>query len=135
MRQHESVKSNYTGLLWIYIQPLLVCAILIFLLTACSGQKDLQIRKFPYPYKAALAICSDIDETESIEEFLEMQEFLNTKRRTRYGTGLGLEIGNSFWFYNQFVELKQSGEVDSLEYSGNLDLGISLFKGSTDSLN
>ena len=40
---------------------------------------EIGLRKFPYPYKAALSICSDIDGTSTVEEFLEIQEFLNTK--------------------------------------------------------
>ena len=54
-------------------------------------------RKFPYPFKSALTICSDIDNTDSLEEFLTIQEFLNTKNPTEMGVGLGLEIGNSFF--------------------------------------
>ena len=57
------------------------------------------LRKFPYPYKAAVAICSDIDGTTSKEEFLEIQKFLNTKEKTSMGEGVGLEIGNSFMMY------------------------------------
>jgi len=57
------------------------------------------LRKFPYPYKAAMAICSDIDGTTTVEEFLEIQKFLNTKEITSMGKGIGLEIGNSFMMY------------------------------------
>jgi hypothetical protein len=55
------------------------------------------VRSIPYPYKAALAICSDIDWTKTAERFLAIQEFLNTEADTRMGQGLGLEIGNSFF--------------------------------------
>jgi hypothetical protein len=89
----------------------------------------------PYPYVAAMAICSDIDETESIDEFLDIQEFLNTNRQTVYGPGLGLEIGNSFWFYNQFTQLEKSGKTDSVVFSGGDDRGISIFSGTSDTLN
>lgn len=56
-------------------------------------------RRLPYPFRSALAICSDIDETDSLEEFLTIQNFLNTKNATDIGmgVGLGLEIGNSFF--------------------------------------
>ncbi|OEU79042.1 MAG: hypothetical protein BA873_07680 [Desulfobulbaceae bacterium C00003063] len=54
-------------------------------------------RRLPYPFKSALAICSDIDATDSLKEFLTIQEFLNTKNTTDMGVGLGLEIGNSFF--------------------------------------
>ncbi len=57
------------------------------------------LRKFPYPYRAALAICSDIDNTETLEEFLEIEKFLNTTETTDMGKGIGLEIGRSFFFF------------------------------------
>lgn len=67
-----------------------------------SGQTEnsgVSLRKFPYPFRAALAVCSDIDETISREQFLAVQEFLNSERETALGPGLGLEIGNSFFPY------------------------------------
>ena len=64
-----------------------------------NGKSEVNLRKFPYPYKAAIAICSDIDNTETLEEFLEIQRFLNTREMTSMGEGLGLEIGNSFLSY------------------------------------
>jgi hypothetical protein len=57
------------------------------------------MRKFPYPYRAAMAICSDIDNTETIEEFLIIHKFLNSDEMTSMGKGIGLEIGNSFFFF------------------------------------
>jgi hypothetical protein len=65
-----------------------------------SGTPRISLRRYPYPYRAALAICSDIDETQTTEEFLEIQRFLNTKQQTSMGEGVGLEIGNSFYFYD-----------------------------------
>jgi len=59
-----------------------------------------RLRKFPFPYKAAFTVCSDIDGT-SFENFLEIHRFLNTTQTTRCGNGLGLEIGDSFWFYSK----------------------------------
>ncbi len=64
-----------------------------------DSKSQVALRKFPYPYKAAIAICNDIDNTETLEEFLEIQKFLNTKEITSMGEGIGLEIGNSFFFY------------------------------------
>lgn len=60
---------------------------------------EVVMRKFPYPYKAALTICSDIDQTFSVEEFLKIQRFLNSKDSTSMGPGIGLEIGNSFFMF------------------------------------
>ena len=63
-----------------------------------SSTGMVSMRKFPYPYSAAIAICSDIDDTNTTEEFLEIQRFLNSKNSTSMGEGIGLEIGNSFYF-------------------------------------
>jgi len=84
--------------------------IFMFLVFICSFQfshkyyaqaersdRDIIKRRLPYPYKSALTICSDIDETNSLDEFLTIQEFLTTKNTTDIGVGLGLEIGNSFF--------------------------------------
>ncbi len=65
-----------------------------------GAANQVSLRRFPYPYVAALAICSDIDETRDAAEFLEIQRFLNTKQTTSMGEGVGLEIGNSFYFYD-----------------------------------
>ncbi len=61
------------------------------------------LRKFPYPYRAALSIANDIDNTSTFEEFLEIQEFLNTKNETSMGQGVGLEIGNSFFMFDSLI--------------------------------
>ncbi len=66
---------------------------------AYNAEGKVALRKFPYPYKAAMTICSDIDGTTTKEEFLEIQKFLNTKEETSMGEGVGLEIGNSFMMY------------------------------------
>lgn len=59
-----------------------------------------QLEKFPYPFKAALTICSDIDETQ-FQDFLIVQKFIVSKAETALGKGLGLAIGNSFWMFDQ----------------------------------
>ena len=66
---------------------------------AYNAKGKVALRRFPYPYKAAMTICSDIDGTTTKEEFLEIQKFLNTKEETSMGDGVGLEIGNSFMMY------------------------------------
>lgn len=61
---------------------------------------NLKIRKFPYPYKCAFSISSDIDNASSVDFFVQFMDFLNSEKQTIYGPGLGLEVGNSFWFFN-----------------------------------
>jgi hypothetical protein len=62
-----------------------------------KGTSQVELRQFPYPYRAALTLTSDIDSTHTVQEFLAIQEFLNTKNHTPLGEGVGLEIGNSFF--------------------------------------
>ncbi|MHC1725285.1 MAG: hypothetical protein AB9866_04605 [Syntrophobacteraceae bacterium] len=64
-----------------------------------KSSAEVCLRKFPYPYKAALAICSDIDRTRTAEQFIKIQRFLNTSFPTEMGKGVGLEIGNSFFMW------------------------------------
>jgi hypothetical protein len=55
-------------------------------------------RRFPYPYKALLAISSDTDAT-SPWEFIGIHRFLNTLTPAipYYGDGVGLDMGDSFF--------------------------------------
>lgn len=57
------------------------------------------LRKFPYPYQAAMTICNDIDGA-SLEDFIAIHQFINTHETTDLGEGLGLPIGDSFWMYD-----------------------------------
>ncbi|MCI5211117.1 MAG: hypothetical protein D3910_20560, partial [Candidatus Electrothrix sp. ATG2] len=57
-----------------------------------STQNELvQLRNFPYPFKAGFAICSDIDECD-LQTFIEIHRFLNSKKN-----GLGLPVADSFF--------------------------------------
>jgi hypothetical protein len=58
-------------------------------------------RRFPYPYKALLAISADVDSTYPWQ-FTRIHKFLNTLTPaiSDYGDGVGLDIGNSFFFKN-----------------------------------
>ena len=59
---------------------------------------DVELRPFPYPYRAMLAICSDLDETPDRQVYWEIMRYLNTTRSTSIGPGLGLEVGNTIYF-------------------------------------
>jgi hypothetical protein len=95
-----------------------------------------QLRLVPYPYKAMLAICSDLDETPDKHVYREIMRFLNTTEETAMGPGAGLEVGNSIYFdmpREQFSywntdnagremvrKLIQSGHIDCLHSYGDL---------------
>jgi hypothetical protein len=109
---------------------------LVFLVVCgCGREGPVSLRKFPYPYRAGVAISSDIDETWTREEFLEIQRYLCTRDSTGMGPGLGLEVGNSFWFYDwtdrsdfTYFENRtarpslQASLIDSLVRSGYIDV-------------
>jgi len=97
---------------------------------------DVQLRQLPYPYRAMLAICSDLDETPDRRVYWEIMRFLNTTEETAMGPGVGLEVGNSIYFDmppGQFAywntdevgremchTLIQSGYIDCLHTYGEL---------------
>lgn len=59
---------------------------------------SVSLRKYPYPYHAMLAICSDLDETPNKEIYFETARYLNTTDETLLGKGVGLEVGNTIYF-------------------------------------
>ena len=63
-----------------------------------SLNTDIQLRPFPYPYRAMLVICSDLDETPDRNVYWQIMRFLNTTEMTAMGPGVGLEVGNSIYF-------------------------------------
>jgi len=94
------------------------------------------MRPIPYPYRAMLAICSDLDETADRQVYWEIMRFLNTTETTTMGLGVGLEVGNSVYFDmppDQFAYwntddagrrmvrmLIRSGHIDCLHSYGDL---------------
>jgi hypothetical protein len=103
---------------------------------APSTAHAVALRPFPYPYRAMLAICSDLDETPDREVYWEIARYLNSDGPTRMGPGLGLEVGNSIYFDmapDQFAywntddqgramvrELVRSGHIDCIHSYGDL---------------
>ena len=97
---------------------------------------SMQLRQIPYPYRAMLAICSDLDETPDRRVYCEIMRFLNTTEETTMGSGVNLEVGNSIYFDmppNQFAywntddagremirTLIRSGHIDCLHSYGDL---------------
>ena len=70
--------------------------------TTFTGQRPgkVRLRTVPYPYRAALAIANDRHGLHDMARFRELHRFLNTDDDTPFGPGLGLEIADSFWFYD-----------------------------------
>ncbi|QUM85345.1 hypothetical protein [Moritella sp. 28] len=96
---------------------------------------DVSLRKYPYPYSAMLAICSDLDETPNKEIYFETVRYLNTTEDTLLGKGVGLEVGNTIYFdmpehnfsytntdddgRNKIHKLIESGHIDCLHSFGD----------------
>lgn len=85
-------------------------------------------RTFPFPYKAMLSICSDLDRTPDRTTYYEIARFLNTEEQTAAGRGVGLEFGNTIYFdmpTDQFAywntDDKGRSMVRALIRSGHID--------------
>lgn len=101
-----------------------------------QANSQVQLRQVPYPYRAMLAICSDLDETPDKDVYWEIARFLNTAQETAMGPGVGLEVGNTIYFDmppDQFAywntddigremvrTLIRSGHIDCLHSYGDL---------------
>jgi hypothetical protein len=86
------------------------------------------LRKFPYPYKAMLAISSDADH-ETLRKFNLIHEFINTTQETPLGKGLGLDFADSFFMYNG------SNVPLSIDYGHTpIDKEFTYFKGVTNQI-
>jgi hypothetical protein len=113
------------------IIPLILMFIIFFigLITPASSQTaNVSLRKFPYPYKAGLALSSDIDNCNR-QELLSIFQFLATKENTSQnvfnetntgmGIGLGLEFAHSFWMipgnFNYIYYFNSSSKVKSTD--------------------
>ncbi len=57
-----------------------------------------ELLAYPYPFKSAMAICSDLDKTRDAGVYAEIARFLNTSQTTAMGPGVDLEVGNSIYF-------------------------------------
>ncbi|NLF32896.1 MAG: hypothetical protein GX591_18665 [Planctomycetes bacterium] len=96
---------------------------------------DVEIRPYPYPYRAMLAICSDLDRTPDRFCYERIMRFCNTTAPTPMGDGVALEVGNSIYFSmppDQFAywntdstgramvrALIRSGHIDTLHSFGD----------------
>ena len=101
-----------------------------------SSPDLVQLRPFPYPYRALFAFCSDLDETPDRRVYGDTLRYLNTTEETAMGPGLGLEVGNSLYFDMEPAQfaywntdepgremlraLVRSGHVDCLHSYGDL---------------
>lgn len=77
--------------------------------------RDPSIRLWPYPFRAGLALSSDIEFT-TLEWLEDLMPFLNGRGPTPLGQGLGLEVTASMFFYSAgggTVAFFEGAETDS----------------------
>ena len=101
----------------LYVMVLFLVGMGILLKLIGGPEERVSLRRFPYPYRAGLAISNDIRGTDSMEEFLAIQRYLCAEESTPWGLGLGLEVGNSFWFCDNtgqstFTVFDTTGELN-----------------------
>ncbi len=60
---------------------------------------QVSLRKFPYPYKCALALSNDLEYL-TPKAFWDIHRFLNTTETTAMGPGLGLQVTDSLFMYS-----------------------------------
>jgi O-antigen/teichoic acid export membrane protein len=96
--------------------------------SAVQSETPIALRTLPYPYRSAMAICSDLDETPDRRVYVECSRYLNTTGHTSMGRGVGLEVGNTIYFdmpADQFAywntDDQGRGEVRALIRSGHID--------------
>jgi hypothetical protein len=63
-----------------------------------DNKSQIELRKFPYPFSAMLAISSDIDSC-TLNNFRKIHKYINTKQIVHEEKGLGLDFSDSIWFY------------------------------------
>jgi len=98
----------------------------------------IRLRKFPYPYSAALTISWDIDDS-LLEKYLIVKNYFFSDKQTKYGQGLNLKCGIGLWLfsndkdsnhaivYQNPIEKKildedyNNGLIDTLHAFGNLN--------------
>jgi hypothetical protein len=57
--------------------------------------REVSLRPYPYPYFAAFALANE-NSYASKRQFEDVHGFINGRRTTEFGDGLGLEVGDSF---------------------------------------
>ena len=82
--------------------------------TTGHGRAGVTLRRYPYPYRCALAISNDTDWM-SAQAFHEWHAFVNGTKPTVLGQGLGLEVGDSYWVWseNKYFSLYHSAPYET----------------------
>lgn len=91
-----------------------------------KNSHSVELRKFPYPYKACLSICSDIDGTDTNKKFEKIQAFMNETIGIRFtNTFFPFYDGNNFSLFSDLPNDKKTilkyikeGAIDAIHSFG-----------------
>ena len=72
--------------------------------TGNSRADGVLLRRYPYPFRCALALNNDTDGF-THDAFEAFHSFVNGRGETPFGTGLGLEVSDSFWVWSTNKQL------------------------------
>jgi hypothetical protein len=73
-----------------------------------------RLQRFPAAYRAALALSNDPDDLWNPRGWWDFLRFLNTQEVTAIGPGLGLEVGDAFWFWSDDEEEQPGSYFEGL---------------------
>lgn len=62
------------------------------------------VRRYPFPFRCAVSINNDTDGM-NFAAFTAFHAYVSGTGETRFGPGLGLEVGNSFWIWSNSGQL------------------------------
>lgn len=70
--------------------------------------------QFPPPFRCGLALSNDLDNLWEPRSWYGFLRYLNTREKTPLGSGLGLEVGDSFWFYSDHADEQPAAYFEGL---------------------
>jgi hypothetical protein len=73
-----------------------------------------ELLPFPPPFRSGLALSNDLDHLWEPRSWYGFLRFLNTREETALGPGLGLEVGDSFWFYSDHADEQPAAYFEGL---------------------
>ena len=95
---------------------------------AKSGDDRWRVRLIPHPYRALLAISTDLDSTTCFQDYIELLRFFNTTCATSFGRGIGLNLANSIYataeprfFSYRSANARERAIVHTLIKTGHID--------------
>ena len=102
--------------------------------SVASVEAKVRLLKYPYPYRAMLAVCSDLDETPDRGVYLDIARFLNTTETGAIVGGVtraehrrlaefGRQVGLAFQLRDDALDYEAGEEVLGKQHLADLSEG------------